>query len=230
MRIIFVRHGKPDYKTDTLIEIGRLQADEVAKRIFPEGISELYSSTMGRAMETAEPFSRLSGLKVIPLEFAREINWGAENGEQMILGGNPWFFIPEAVKAGRSVASPDEYITDFLEKNTILNASIKRVTEGFDLWLASLGYVREGDYYRVGDNAEDKTVALFCHGGSSTAMISHLLSIPFLHFCAVYRPYFTSVSIIEIAAEKGGLAIPRIKLLSDDRHTPRDSSAGEIKR
>ena len=229
MKIVFIRHGKPDYKTDTLLELGRLQAQEVAKRLIRENISEIYSSTMGRAMETSEPFSEISGLSVEPLEFAREINWGSGTDEAILCGGNPWFIIPEMVKRGRSVITPDGELEEIFEKNAVLNDSVKRVTEGLDLWLAKRGYIREGNYYRVAEGAENKTVAIFCHGGSSTAMISHLLSIPFMHFCAVYRPYFTSVSVIDISAE-GDFALPKIKLLSDDRHTPRDGSSADIKR
>ena len=229
MRIIFIRHGKPDYKTDTLLELGRLQAHETAKRLLSENVSEIYSSTMGRAMETADPFSRISGLEVVPLEFAREINWGTGTEEGMLCDGNPWFIIPELIKSGKSVITPDGATERELSKNAVLHSSVKRVTDGLDAWLADRGYTREGNYYRVSEGAEDKTVALFCHGGSSTAMISHLLSIPFMHFCAVYRPYFTSVSVIDISSE-GGFALPKIKLLTDDRHVIRDDSDAQIKR
>ena len=41
MRIIFVRHGEPDYANDCLTEQGRLQAQEAAKRLLEEGIEEM---------------------------------------------------------------------------------------------------------------------------------------------------------------------------------------------
>ena len=231
MRIIFVRHGKPDYKTDTLLELGREQAEAVAKRLLSEGICEVYSSTMGRAIETAEPFSRITGLENTPLKFAREINWGSGTDEEILCGGNPWFFIPEMIKANKSVIAPDAEVAEHLSRNAVLHSTVKRVTDGLDAWLAERGYTREGNYYRVKEGTEEKTVALFCHGGSSTAMIAHLLSIPFIHFCSVYRPYFTSVSIIDIIPEAGAsFALPKIELLTDDRHAPRDESKAEIKR
>ena len=61
MRIVLVRHGKPDYATDSLTELGKLQAEATAPRLMREGISEIYSSTMGRALQTAEPFPRFRG-------------------------------------------------------------------------------------------------------------------------------------------------------------------------
>lgn len=47
MRIIFIRHGEPDYKNDCLTEIGREQALLVAERLQVEGIEEIWSSPLG---------------------------------------------------------------------------------------------------------------------------------------------------------------------------------------
>ena len=54
MRIIFVRHGEPDYVHDCLTEKGKIQAAAAAERLRDEGIAEIYSSPLGRARETAD--------------------------------------------------------------------------------------------------------------------------------------------------------------------------------
>ena len=41
MRIIFVRHGEPDYIHDCLTDKGRIQALSAAERLREEGISEI---------------------------------------------------------------------------------------------------------------------------------------------------------------------------------------------
>ena len=41
MRIIFVRHGEPDYANDCLTEQGRIQAEACAQRLREEGIEEI---------------------------------------------------------------------------------------------------------------------------------------------------------------------------------------------
>ena len=64
MRIIFVRHGEPDYARDCLTEKGRLQALAAAERLREEGIEEIYSSPLGRAAETAAAASDALGLPV----------------------------------------------------------------------------------------------------------------------------------------------------------------------
>ena len=68
MRIIFVRHGEPDYANDCLTEQGRLQAREAAKRLLGEGIEEIYSSPLGRAAETAAATAEVLKLPVKTLD------------------------------------------------------------------------------------------------------------------------------------------------------------------
>ena len=53
MRIIFVRHGHPNYEKDCLTELGHLHAQAAAKRLEEETIAEVHSSSCGRAAETA---------------------------------------------------------------------------------------------------------------------------------------------------------------------------------
>ena len=55
MLLYLVRHGDPIYETDSLTERGKLQAESVGKRMQKIGIDQIYSSSMGRAMETAAP-------------------------------------------------------------------------------------------------------------------------------------------------------------------------------
>lgn len=73
MRILFIRHGNPNYEKDCLTDLGHLQAAAVSKRLVGEGIEKIYTSTCGRAAETAEYTSKELGLPVTPLEFMREI-------------------------------------------------------------------------------------------------------------------------------------------------------------
>ena len=59
--LYIVRHGDPDYATDSLTERGILQAEAVGKRIAASKIDRIFSSPMGRAKQTAEPACRLLG-------------------------------------------------------------------------------------------------------------------------------------------------------------------------
>ena len=63
MLLYIVRHGDPIYETDTLTERGRWQAEAVSKRMQRAGINCVYSSPMGRAVETARPTAEKLGLQ-----------------------------------------------------------------------------------------------------------------------------------------------------------------------
>ena len=57
MRIVFVRHGEPNYEKDCLTPLGHRQAEAAARRLEEEGIEAIYSSPFGRALETAQAAS-----------------------------------------------------------------------------------------------------------------------------------------------------------------------------
>ena len=77
MRLIIVRHGEPDYKNDCLTDTGKIQADLAAERLKEEGIEEIWSSPLGRALETAEAASKVLKLPIKTVDFMREVSWGS---------------------------------------------------------------------------------------------------------------------------------------------------------
>ena len=89
MKIFFVRHGPPNYTTDSLTELGHRQAAAAAQRLKYCGIGEIYSLSKGRAVQTAEYTASLLGLTVIQRDFMREITRGPLDGEKILAKGNP---------------------------------------------------------------------------------------------------------------------------------------------
>ena len=215
MIIYFIRHGHPDYVNDTLTELGHKHAKAAAERLKHYGIEKIFSSTNGRAHLTAEYTARVLGLDIVPLEFMREISWSPLRGEKSEIC-DPWGVSRIFANEGKSLDRCDWYLEEPFCNSKIVE-SYNTVIEGFDSWLLDLGYMREGDFYRVvGDNT-DKTVALFSHGGSSSAAISHMLCIPFIRFCSMFHIDFTGITAIELPDEKGKLVCPRL-LFSDATH------------
>ena len=90
MKIVFVRHGHPDYVNDCLTDLGHEQAEAVALRLKMEGIEGIYSSPMGRAFETAQHTARVLSKEIVKLPFMREIRWGAVEGKRVYADGHPW--------------------------------------------------------------------------------------------------------------------------------------------
>ena len=107
MRILFIRHGEPDYEKDDLTETGLRQAELVAQRLKDEGIEEIWSSTQGRALNTAKFTADLLGLPVKTADFIREISWGSTNGEKLFAGGHPWDIADEMARRGMDLNDPD---------------------------------------------------------------------------------------------------------------------------
>ena len=64
MLLYLIRHGDPDYPTNTLTLRGMFQAEAVGKRMADAGIDRIFSSPMGRARLTASPAARLTGLPI----------------------------------------------------------------------------------------------------------------------------------------------------------------------
>nr|AIF25964.1 putative phosphoglycerate mutase [uncultured bacterium Ad_095_K16_contig2] len=61
MRILLIRHGEPDYATDSLTEKGKREALLLSERLAKIPASAYYVSPLGRAKETAEYTLRLVG-------------------------------------------------------------------------------------------------------------------------------------------------------------------------
>ena len=217
MRVIFVRHGEPDYVRDCLTETGRIQAVLAAERLREEGISEVWSSTMGRARETAEETGKALGLPVQTLDFMRELQWGSRDETPLFADGHPWDMADELARRGFNLNTPDWREHPFFRNNRVCD-SVDQVEQGIDSWLAKLGYLREGAYYRCArPNREQKTVALFSHGGSSCAAMGHILNLPFPYLCALLHLEFTGITILRMDRNPGSLTLPCLELGNDGR-------------
>ncbi len=217
MKIVFVRHGHPDYSNDCLTELGHEQAAKAALRLKDEGITEIYSSPFGRAYETAQHTAQLLSLPVTKVDFMREIKWGSVDGSPIYRDGHPWDTSLYAVSLGYSLMD-ESWTKQPPFAGNIVFSELERVSAESDSWLESLGYRREGANYRViGDNT-DKTIALFSHGGSSSALFSHLLNLPFFYLCRAICPDFTSITVISLSDENGTLTAPMIEYANDSRH------------
>lgn len=217
MRLIFVRHGHPNYELDCLTELGHRQAEAAALVLRSEGISEIYASTMGRATETAQHTAAHLGLPVIPCDFMREIHWAPKDGTEMLKNGNPWFLAWDMIERGQSLLSPDWRTTEPYCHSEVVEYG-HAVAQAIDGWLKQLGYEREGENYRVVGQNTQRTVALFSHGGSSAAALSHIANIPFPYFCASFPLDFTAITTFRLSDTPGALTAPRFEVLGDARH------------
>lgn len=217
MRIIFVRHGHPNYRKDCLTELGQIHAAAAAERLKNEGINEVHSSSHGRAVETARYTADKLGLDVTQHDFMREIGWGSADGSELEHNGHPWLTVDNMVLHGIDLTRTDWRETEPFCRNRTVEF-VDKVEKGIDSWLEELGYVREGTFYRVTGSNTNRTVAMFSHAGASSAAMSHILSLPFPYFCKVMEMSFTSITIITLSDTVGELTMPKIEIAGDSRH------------
>jgi broad specificity phosphatase PhoE len=88
-RLILVRHGQTEWNrdrrvqghTDTpLDEVGRAQAERVARRLAEEPIAAVYASDLSRAQETAQRIAAPRGLRIETSPLFREAHYGLWEG------------------------------------------------------------------------------------------------------------------------------------------------------
>ncbi len=222
MRLIFVRHGEPNYEKDCLTENGIKQAESVARRLADEAIKAIYSSPMGRAKETASFTAEDHDLEVKVLDFMHEIDWGdkkpdAKEDEKLPYDGHPWTIayrvLVEAPKGSENVDWAGHH---FFKDNRCMDYYGK-ISDEIDAFLKKFGLVRKNNLYECVEENND-TIALFAHGGSGAVMFSHVLSLPF-PFVLTTLPYgVCSVSIIDFSGKQGEVVIPRLELFNDMGH------------
>ncbi len=214
MRIIFVRHGEPDYERDCLTETGKRQAAAAAKRLEREGISTIYASPMGRAMETASIAADRLKLPVRTLDYMHEITWG---GPDIPEHGHPWTLSDWMI----SRENFDFYRQNWREHpyfdGNPAAACLDRISACFDELMLSHGYRHEGNRFFC-ETDRHETLAVFSHGGSGACVLSHLLSLPFPYVCTILPYEFTSIIILAFPVSRGEYVHPRIELFNDEDH------------
>ena len=96
MRLLFIRHGDPDYAVDGLTPTGQKEVELLAERIAPMDIAEYYVSTMGRALATARPTLQKAGRTAKECDWLREFSIGVRRPDKEgALSAVPWDWLPQ---------------------------------------------------------------------------------------------------------------------------------------
>lgn len=91
--LILVRHGETvhnvaritqGWSDSELSELGLEQVQRLAERLAAMKPTALYSSTLGRAMSTAQAIADATGLEIIPHDDLREMNYGRWEGRAFL--------------------------------------------------------------------------------------------------------------------------------------------------
>ena len=214
MRILFIRHGDPDYVNDTLTEKGHREAAALAERAEALNMGECYVSPLGRAQATAAYSLKKLGRSAETLEWLQEFPAQIDLNKAVHLQGaypnahrtdgkyDPrivWDMIPSYWTEHR------EYSDSFLwrESDVCRHSDTLQVYDDiitrFDAFLAEYGYIRAGGHYRV-EKESTQTVTLFCHFGLICALLGHLWNIS--PFTLWHSLALAPTSVTEIVTEE----------------------------
>ena len=231
MRIIFVRHGEPDYANDCLTEKGVRETKLLGEYLKNYDLGTVCVSPLGRARQTAEIAAEQYGyqlttawwleeiLKIVDMTMFPELEYAYRNSRLESPGQYfiPWDIMPGYLNQHHEYMDPIDWRQTAIAKAGNLAEIYDRRIAGMDDFLAKHGYVRNGNIYTTEQGNHD-TLTFFCHFGISSLLISHLINVsPF----ALWHGFSVNTSAItEIMTEERekGVVSFRINRMGDISH------------
>lgn len=217
MKLIFIRHGDPDYVNDNLTEKGKREAELLSHRVSKWDVKDFYCSPLGRAKATAAYSLEKMNRTAVEKDWLREFFYLVEDpvtGDERIA----WDFMPNYWTKEPLLYDKDKWLSaPVMQTGKEIAGAYREVCDGIDGILAEHGYLREGNYYKVTKGNTD-TIVIFCHLGVTFAMMSHILG---LSPSVLWQQFFiapTSVTMLCTEEREQGNATFRVKFMGDTSH------------
>lgn len=247
MRLIFIRHGDPDYEHDTITVQGEKEALALQSRVrrWLEPSSgkadkfDFYVSPLGRARRTAEIALRGTGREAEVLSWLPEFYYPVIDpvtGKKH----NTWDWMPSwyADKKRNPLRDATKWMNTRLMKSVNIAGHYADVCNGIDEVLRRYGYERDKklpSVYRTDgkhcqpytlekstdtfkDYHDERVAVFFCHLGVMLATISHLLNMSPM---VLWQSFFVapaSLTILGSEERERGTAAFRVQALGDTAH------------
>lgn len=217
MKILIIRHGDPDYSIDSLTEQGWVEAECLSEKLVKMDIKAIYTSTLGRAKDTASVTLKKLGREADGIfewlkEFPTEILKPSDEEADVC-----WDWLPTDWTVEDRFYDKEKWSDVPIMSENRVREEYDRVTGELDKLLAKHGYVREGNYYRV-ENPNMDTIAIFCHFGLGCVLISHLLGISPMPLWQGLCAAPSSVSTLTTEERREGIASFRMSSYGDVSH------------
>ncbi len=217
MKLLFIRHGDPDYINDSLTEKGVKEAALLAERMAHTHVDFCYLSPLGRAVKTAEPCLMRMNMD------AETFEWLEEFSPLIVRPDSPerthisWDWLPEDWTLRDHFYRYDEWWDDDILNAGHVGERAKHIFTEFDKLLARHGYERNGHFYRA-VNPNNDTLAFFCHFGVTTLILSHLIGASPMVLWHGMCSAPTSVTTVCTEERRRGIASFRITSFGDTSH------------
>lgn len=232
MRLLFIRHGDPDYINDRLTEKGKQEARQLASCAADMNLGECFVSPLGRARETASYTLRELDLRADVLDWLKEfpaqidlnkaprfqsVYPNAEKRDGKYIPRIVWDVLPSYWSEHPELFDPAAWRTSEICRYSDTVEIYDQVTEEFRNFLSQRGYVKEGRHFRV-EKASSDTVSFFCHFGITCVFLSWLWNISpfFLWHSLAMAP--TSVTEVVTEEREKGIACFRGLKIGDVSH------------
>lgn len=218
MRLIFIRHGEPDYSIDSLTEKGWREAGLLAERVKRWDITQLYCSPLGRARDTASFSLKALGRDAVICPWLEEFIHLIKDpvtGKDTI----PWDFLPDYWTRQPMLYDKDRWPDAPVMAAGGIREACRAVNDNMDKLLKDYGYQRSGNLYTVQEGAGRETsLVFFCHLGVTMTILSHLLGIaqPLLTHGFFLAP--ASVTVLQAEEREPGKAYFRVQVMGDTSH------------
>ncbi len=235
MKLLFIRHGDPDYENDTLTEKGKREAKLLADIIDRYGIDDVYQSPLGRAKDTASYCLKTLNKEAVTLdwlrEFPAEINPNTSSEARMAYANELrkdsitgkyakhilWDILPSYYGTHPELFDLNKWRTSALVADSDMVPKYDSVISSFDKLLADYGYEKNNMAYNV-TSSNDKGIAFFCHYGITSVLLSRLLNVsPFVPFQFMATAP-TSVTEVVTEEREKGIATFRTLRVGDISH------------
>jgi len=188
-RIILVRHAEAEgnanrvfhgWTDSSITEKGHLQAAQVAERLRNTEIDVIYSSTLKRAVQTAQHIADIKGLPIIKTDLLKEINGGNWEDVSWIELAKKW---------------PKHY---FLWENF---PHLHRMPEGESMEEMFLRIV--GELKKIVEINKGKRICIVTHGTAIKALMCHLKGCSLDEMLNIPWHENTSVSVFDYDEDTG---------------------------
>ena len=220
MEIVLIRHGQPEWVRDglavvdpPLTDLGRRQAELLAKWILDEHFDEILVSPLVRARQTAAPLLEALGRNEVIDPWLEEIR-------DPLWHGSPAEKAAEAYAELRGRRAEERW--HGLNGGESMRDFVARIRAGATEFLAARGVVRTDMDLPVWQIAEPGArIALIAHAGTNSVTIAHLLGLePVPWEWDRFVLGHTSVSRVEALEFDDGFSFGLSKLSNLEHLTP----------
>ena len=215
MKLLIVRHADPDYAIDSLTETGWKEAELLADRLCNMDIKAFYVSPLGRAKDTLSLTLKRLGKDAEVKEWLQEFPAVVQKPNEP--DSIAWDWLPQDWTGEPRFYDREKWLTVPVFRDSDTPALYKKACEGLDALLAQHGYLRQANCYRVQQRNED-TIALVCHFGLESVLLSHLLNISPMALWHGTCAAPASVTSLVTEERREGIALFRMNAFGDTSH------------